>query len=323
MIKIAIAGYGSVGRSVEYAIKQAPDMKLVAIFTRRPSSVESRTNTPVIPMDEAAMWSGKVDVLVLCGGSFTDLPVQGPTLAKFFNTVDSFDTHPDIPKYFAEMDAVLKTSGKLGIISVGWDPGLFSLNRLYMSAILPDGESYTFWGKGISQGHSNAIRQVEGVLDAVQYTFPIEKAVERVRSGSMPKLSTAEKHIRECYVVLKDGVDAAKVEEAIVTMPYYFANITTNVHFISKEEFIRDHSSTATKGFVFRSGHTSQDNTHHMEYSIKLESNPEFTANVLVAYARAVFRMAADGKKGAITVFDVAPALLSDKSVEQLRAEML
>lgn len=324
MIKIAIAGYGSIGRGVEYALEQNKDMELVAIFTRRQiSSVEPRTNTPVVSMDEAADWRGKVDVVILCGGSFKDLPVQGPVMAEFFNTVDSFDTHPDIPQYFAKMDAALEASGKLGIVSAGWDPGLFSLNRLYMAAVLPEGESYTFWGRGISQGHSNAIRQVEGVLDAVQYTCPITDAVRKVRTGSIPKLSAAEKHTRECYVVLKEGADAARVEREIVNMPYYFVNNKTIVHFISSDELKRDHGSTATSGFVFRSGQTGQGNVHHMEYSLKLDSNPEFTANVLVAYARAVYRMAVEGKKGAITVFDVAPALLSPKSTEQLRAEVL
>lgn len=324
MIRIAIAGYGSIGRGVEYAVNQNKDMELAAIFTRRPiESVKSLTNTPIAAISEAAAWSGRIDVLILCGGSFTDLPVQGPELAQYFNTVDSFDTHPDIPHYFDEMDKALKASGKLGIISAGWDPGLFSLNRLYMSAVLPEGESYTFWGRGISQGHSNAIRQIEGVLDAIQYTCPIESAVQKVRSGHMPKLSAGEKHIRECYVVLKDGADAGLIEQEIMSMPYYFADNQTKVHFISLEELKRDHDSVATSGFVYRSGHTSQDNIHHMEYRLKLQSNPEFTANVLAAYARAVYRMAAEGRKGAITVFDVAPALLSEKSGFQLRAELL
>ena len=324
MIKIAIAGYGSIGRAVEYSVEQNRDMELIAIFTRRPvSSIEPRTNTPVVSMGEAAGWADKTDVLILCGGSFTDLPVQGPELARYFNTVDSFDTHPKIPRYFADMDASLRASGKLGIISVGWDPGLFSLNRLYLFAALPDGESYTFWGKGISQGHSNAIRQIEGVSDAVQYTCPIESAVEAVRSGSMPELSAAEKHTRECYVVLKDGADAGRIEREILNMPYYFADNTTHVHFISSDELKSDHGSASTKGFVFRSGHTGRGNIQHMDYSLKLESNPEFTANVLVAYARAAYKMALEGKKGAVTVFDVPPALLSAKTSAELRAEVL
>lgn len=324
MIRIAIAGYGSIGRGVESSIEQNRDMELDSIFTRRPiSSIKSRTNTSVISMDEASQWADKVDVLILCGGSLIDLPVQGPTLAKYFNTIDSFDTHSKIPQYFTDMDNSLRASGKLGIISVGWDPGLFSLNRLYMSAILPDGESYTFWGKGVSQGHSNAIRQIESVLDAVQYTCPIESAIEKVRSGSMPKLSTSEKHIRECYVVLKDGADAKQVEHEIVNMPYYFSNNTTHVHFISLNEFKRDHSNASTGGFVLRSGQTGQSNVQQMEYSLKLASNSEFTANVLLAYARAAFKMALEGRKGAITVFDVPPALLSIKSSAQLLAEVL
>jgi diaminopimelate dehydrogenase len=324
MIKIAIAGYGSVGRGVEYAIEQNKDMELVSIFTRRSvSSIKPRTNISVVSMDEAAQWADKVDVLILCGGSFADLPTQGPELARYFNTIDSFDTHPIIPQYFADMDAALKASGKLGIIAVGWDPGLFSLNRLYMSAVLPDGESYTFFGRGISQGHSNAIRQIDGVLDAIQYTCPIESAVEKVRSGSMPKLSASEKHFRECYVVLKDGANAERVKYEIVNMPYYFAGSTVHVHFISLDEFKRNHSDASNKGFVFRNGHTGQGKVHQMDYSLKLDSNAEFTATVLVAYARAAYRMALEGKKGAVTVFDVPPALLSTKSSDQLRAEML
>ena len=324
MLCIAIAGYGSIGRGVEYAIDRNEDMTLVAIFTRRPiASLAPRTDTPVVPMDDAAQWAGKVDVLILCGGSFADLPVQGPALAKHFHTVDSFDTHADIPYYFANMDAALKTSGKLGIIAAGWDPGLFSLNRLYMSAMLPQGESHTFWGRGISQGHSNAIRQIEGVADAVQYTCPIERAIEQVRSGAMPTLSTHEKHTCECYVVLKTGADAARVEREIVTMPHYFADYETHVHFISQEALASDYTSAATKGIVFRSGYTGQENTHHMAYSLDLASNAEFTAHALVAYARAIFRMAAEGRTGALTVFDVAPALLSTKTGEEIRAEML
>ena len=324
MINIAIAGYGSIGRGVEYAIERNDDTALTAIFTRRPAaSVAPRTNTPVIPMDQASQWAGKVDVLILCGGSFADLPVQGPMLARHFHTVDSFDTHAEIPRYFAEMDAALKASGRLGIIAAGWDPGLFSLNRLYMSAMLPQGESHTFWGRGISQGHSNAIRQIEGVADAVQYTCPIEDTVAQVRSGAMPKLTARQKHTRECYVVLRDGADAARVERDIITMPHYFADYETHVRFISQEELSRDYASAATKGIVFRNGCTGKDNVQRMAYSLDLASNAEFTAHALLAYARAVFRLAAKGETGALTVFDVAPALLSPQSGEEIRAEML
>ncbi len=323
MIKIAIAGYGSVGRGVEYAVEQSRDMELTAIFTRRPGQVKTRTTTPVLSLEQAAAWRGRVDVLILCGGSHSDLPTQGPTLAQYFHTVDSFDIHPDIPRYFADMDAALNASGKLGLIAAGWDPGLFSLSRLYCSAMLPEGQSYTFWGRGISQGHSNALRQVEGVRDAVQYTCPIESAVAQVRSGSMPKLSAAETHIRECYVVLQDGADATQVAHDIITMPYYFENHITKLHFVSPQEFQEKHGNTATGGFVFRSGRTGQGNTHHMEFALQTDANPEFTAAVLVAYARAVARMAADGRKGAITVFDVAPALLSAQSGASLLAEVL
>ena len=322
MIRAAIAGYGGIGKSVERAINNSGDMELAAIFTRRPNDAANAT-APLISMDEAAAWAERVDVLILCGGSFADLPVQGPELAKHFHTVDSFDTHPDIPQYFATMDKALKASGKLGLISAGWDPGLFSLNRLYMSAALPDGESCTFWGRGISQGHSNAIRQIEGVADAVQYTCPIKNAVQKVRSGAMPRLTPREKHERECYVVLKEGADAAYVEKEIINMPYYFADNNTRVHFISREELAENHSCTATEGFVFRSGRTGNGNVHHMDYSLKLDSNPEFTAQVMVACARAVSKMAAEGKTGAITVLDVPPALLSAKSGEQLRLELL
>ena len=324
MIRIAIAGYGNIGKGVEYSVEQNKDMELVAIFSKRdPSSVRPRTKVPVVSFDEMMDWTDKVDVLILCGGSMADLPVQGPELAKFFNTVDSFDTHADIPKYFAAMDDALKGAGKLGLISAGWDPGLFSLNRLYMSAVLPKGETYTFWGRGISQGHSNAIRQVEGVLDGVQYTCPMDEAVEKVRSGSMPMLTTAEKHLRECFVVLKDGADSAKVEAEIVGIPNYFAEYKTVVHFISLEELHRDHGKMSHGGFVIRSGKTGQDNTHLVEYSLKLDSNAEFTSNVLAACARAVYRMAAEGRTGAISMFDVAPAQLSEKSAEELRAEVL
>lgn len=323
MIKIAISGYGYLGCGVECAVEQNNDLELVAIFTRRPEAVKSRSNVPVISVNEAASWTDKVDVLILCGSAIDDLHSHGPHMAGMFNTVDSFDVHTDIPAYYNAMNAALQASGKLGVVSAGWDPGLLSLNRLYMSTVLPEGQSYTFWGKGISQGHSTAIRKLEGVLDGVQYTCPIESAVERVRSGNMPQLSSREKHTRECYVVLKEGADADAVEQAIVTMPYYFADYITTVHFITMDELKRDHSKMGSRGLVFRSGHTGQGNAHSMEYRLDIESNPEFTASVLVAYARAVYRMAAEGRTGAITVLDIAPALLSAKTNEQLRMEIL
>ncbi|MCL1913554.1 MAG: diaminopimelate dehydrogenase [Eubacteriaceae bacterium] len=324
MIKIGIVGYGNLGRGVEYAVEQAADMELVAIFSRRPKSVEPRTNTAVVALDEFKQWEGKIDVMVLCGGSSNDLPVQGPMIAEYFNTVDSFDTHADIPQYFADMDGVLKTSQKLGVIAVGWDPGLFSMNRLLMSAVLPEGESYTFYGKGLSQGHSNAIRQLDGVLDAVQYTVPIEESMEKVRTGQMPELSNRDKHIRECYVVLEEGVDAAKVETDICTMPNYFADNITLVNFISMEELERDHrNAVGHQGFVIRSGKTGEGIEQLLEFSLKLASNSEFTASVMAAFARAIHIMANEGKSGALTAFDIPIGLLSPKSSEELRAELL
>ena len=326
-IKIGIAGYGNLGRGVECAIKQNPDMELAAVFTRRnPESVQILTEgVPVCRMEDAGEWKDRIDVMILCGGSATDLPEQTPAFAKMFNVIDSFDTHAKIPEHYANVDAAAKESGKVGIISVGWDPGMFSLNRLYANAILPDGKDYTFWGKGVSQGHSDAVRRIEGVKDARQYTIPVESALEAVRAGENPELSTREKHTRECFVVLEEGADAAKVEEEIRTMPNYFADYDTTVHFISEEELQKNHSGIPHGGFVLRSGKTgwNGENSHLIEYSLKLDSNPEFTSCVLAAYARAAYRLSREGVSGCRTVFDIAPAYLSEKSGEELRKMML
>ena len=326
-IRIGILGYGNLGRGVECAIRQNPDMELAAVFTRRnPENVTILTDTAAVcRAEEAADWKDKIDVLILCGGSATDLPVQTPEYAKYFNVVDSFDTHAKIPEHFAEVDAAAKASGKVGIISVGWDPGMFSLNRMYANAILPEGSDYTFWGKGVSQGHSDAIRRIDGVKDAKQYTIPVPRALEEVRKGTNPVLSTREKHTRECFVVLEEGADAARIEQEIKTMPNYFADYDTTVHFISEEELKRDHSGIPHGGFVLRSGVTGweKEHKHLIEYSLKLDSNPEFTSSVIVAYARAAYRLASEGQTGCKTVFDIAPAYLSAKSSEELRATML
>ena len=326
-IKIGILGYGNLGRGVECAIKQNPDMELVAVFTRRnPESLSILTKeASVCSVSEAADWKDKIDVMILCGGSATDLPSQTPEFASMFNVVDSFDTHARIPEHFENVENAAKAAGKLGIISVGWDPGMFSLNRMYANAILPQGEDYTFWGKGVSQGHSDAIRRIEGVKDAKQYTIPVEAALQAVRNGENPQLSTREKHTRECFVVLEEGADAKKVEEAIKTMPNYFADYDTTVHFISEEELKKNHSGIPHGGFVLRSGVTGWDGEHKhlIEYSLKLDSNPEFTASVIVAYARAAYRLHKEGQTGCKTVFDIAPAYLSAKSGEELRAHML
>lgn len=326
-IRIGILGYGNLGRGVECAVKQNPDMELVAVFTRRdPASLSVLTKTAAIRhISEAEKWTDKIDVMILCGGSATDLPVQSPEFVKLFNIVDSFDTHAKIPSHFAAVDAAARTSGKVGIISVGWDPGMFSLNRMYANAILPEGQDYTFWGKGVSQGHSDAIRRVAGVKDGKQYTIPIEAALEAVRSGKNPVLSTREKHLRECFVVLKEGADAAKVEEEIKTMPNYFDEYDTIVHFISEEELKREHSGIPHGGFVLRSGRTGfeGENSHIIEYRLKLDSNPEFTSSVIVAYARAAYRLNKEGVSGAKSVFDIAPAYLSARSGEELRASLL
>lgn len=326
-IKIGILGYGNLGRGVECAVKQNPDMELAAVFTRRnPKEVTILTKTAkVCHVKDAADWKDKIDVMILCGGSATDLPKQSPEYAKMFNIVDSFDTHANIPEHFANVDAAAKEAGRIGIISVGWDPGLFSLNRMYANAILPNGKDYTFWGKGVSQGHSDAVRRIEGVKNAKQYTIPIESALEAVRKGENPELSTRQKHTRECFVVLEEGADAAKVEQEIKTMPNYFADYDTTVHFISEEELQKNHSGIPHGGFVLRSGRTGweEENSHLIEYSLKLDSNPEFTSCVIVAYARAAYRLYKEGQTGCKTVFDIAPAYLSSKDGAELRATML
>lgn len=325
-IRIAIAGYGNLGRGAEAAIKKCPDMELVAVFSRRdPASVTLLDSAvPVYAMDEIEQFQDKVDVLILCGGSRTDLPEQGPYLAGLFNTVDSFDTHAKVPEYFAALDKPAQAAGKVALLSVGWDPGLFSLNRLFGEAILPDGETYSFWGKGLSQGHSDAVRRVPGVKSGVQYTLPSESAMARVRNGEQPTLTTREKHTRECFIVLEDGASADEVKEAIVTMPDYFADFDTTVNFIDDATFSQEHSSMPHGGFVIRSGVSGEE--HHqqvMEFSLKLASNPEFTASVLVAYARAVHKLSLAGERGAKSVLDVAPGLLSPKPPAQLRKELL
>ena len=326
-IRIGIIGYGNLGRGVECAIKQNADMELAAVFTRRnPQDVKILTEGAAIcHVDAAPEWKDKVDVMILCGGSATDLPQQTPEFARMFNVVDSFDTHARIPEHFANVDAAAKESGKIGIISVGWDPGMFSLNRIYADAILPEGETYTFWGKGVSQGHSDAIRRIEGVKNAKQYTIPVDAALEAVRSGENPELTTRQKHTRECFVVLEEDADAARVEEEIKTMPNYFADYDTTVHFISEEELQANHSGIPHGGFVLRSGQSgwNGENKHLIEYSLKLDSNPEFTSSVIVAYARAAYRMAQEGQSGCKTVFDIAPSYLSRKSADELRATLL
>ncbi|MCR4652297.1 MAG: diaminopimelate dehydrogenase [Eubacterium sp.] len=325
--RIGIMGYGNLGRGVEIAVKEAPDMELAAVFTRRdPESVSILTeNVPVVNTADVKDWTDKIDIMIICGGSATDLPKQTPEYAKLFNVVDSFDTHARIPEHFANVDAAAKESGHIGMISVGWDPGMFSLNRVYANAILPDGKDYTFWGKGVSQGHSDAIRRIEGVRNAKQYTIPVESALEAVRSGSQPELTTRQKHTRECFVVLEEGADAARVEKEIKEMPNYFSDYDTTVHFISEEELEKNHAGMAHGGFVFRSGKTgvNKENSHIIEYSLKLDSNPEFTTSVLVAYARAVKRMYDEGQRGCKTVLDVAPAYLCSQSGEELRAHLL
>ncbi len=327
MIRIGIYGYGNLGKGVEYAIRQNPDMELAAVFTRRPpETVKIDTEgVCVCHIDEAKNMTDKIDVMILCGGSATDLPVQTPELAKLFNVVDSFDTHANIPQHFENVDKSAKQASKVALISAGWDPGMFSLNRLYASAVLPEGKTYTFWGKGVSQGHSDAIRRIEGVKDAKQYTIPMDAALDAVRSGAAPELSTREKHLRECFVVAEDGADLKKIENEIKTMPNYFADYDTIVHFISAEELARDHSGIPHGGFVIHTGKTGKNNENNniIEYSLKLDSNPEFTSSVIAAYARAVYRMAEKKDFGCKTVFDVAPALLSIKTPEELRKELL
>ncbi len=326
-IKIGIIGYGNLGKGVECAIKQNDDLELAAVFTRRdPSTLKIQTEgVGVYSVDEAINFKGKIDVMILCGGSATDLPVQTPEFVKYFNVVDSFDTHARIPEHFANIDAPAKENGNIGILSVGWDPGMFSLNRLYAQAILPEGKDYTFWGKGVSQGHSDAIRRIEGVKDARQYTVPVEAALEAVRSGANPELTTREKHTRECFVVAEEGADLARIENEIKTMPNYFADYDTTVTFISEEELKAKHSGIPHGGKVIRCGRTGWEsqNTNLIEYSLKLDSNPEFTTSVLIAYARAAYRMSKEGMSGAKTVFDIAPAYLCKESGEELRKTLL
>ena len=326
-IRVGIFGYGNLGRGVECAIKQNADMELVAVFTRRdPSTVKILSEgVSVYHADDAMKMADKIDVMILCGGSAKDLPVQTPALAKLYNVIDSFDTHAKIPEHFANVDAAAKSAGNVAIISVGWDPGLFSLNRLYGGAILPDGKDYTFWGKGVSQGHSDAIRRIEGVKNAKQYTIPVESALEAVRDGKNPELSTREKHTRECFVVAEEGADLARIENEIKTMPNYFADYDTTVHFISEEELQRDHGGIPHGGFVIRCGRTGAEleHQHIIEYRLKLDSNPEFTSSVLVAYARAAYRLKNEGASGCKTVLDIAPAYLSPKTAEELCATLL
>ncbi len=323
-MRLAILGYGNLGRGVEYAVSQNPDIELVAVFTRRdPATVKINSNAKVVSVNEIENWKDKIDVLILCGGSATDLPVQTPKYAKMFNVVDSFDTHAKIPEHFSNVDKSAKENNKIAIISVGWDPGLFSLNRMYANAILPNGSDYTFWGKGISQGHSDAIRRIDGVKDAKQYTIPIEKALKAVQNCENPTLTTREKHIRECFVVAEEGADKARIEAEIKNMPNYFADYDTTVHFISQEELIKNHSAMPHGGIVLRSGETGGGCKHLIEYRLKLESNPEFTSNVLVAYARAAYKLAQEGETGCKTVFDIAPKYLINKPNEELRKTML
>lgn len=326
MIRVGIAGYGNLGRGVESALRDAEDMETVGVFTRRdPASVKTATGIPVYAWADAKNMQDKIDVMILCGGSANDLPTQTAELAAYFNVVDSFDTHAKIPEHFAQVDAVSRANGKISVISVGWDPGLFSLNRLYGQAILPNGKDYTFWGKGVSQGHSDAIRRIPGVKDGKQYTVPVESALEKVRNGENPELSTREKHTRECFVVAEEGADKAAIESAIKTMPNYFADYDTTVHFISQEELDRDHSGIPHGGVVFRTGTTglSGEQKHVVEYKLQLESNPGFTSSVLVAFARAAYRMQKDGLSGCKTIFDIAPSYLHPASPEEQRKNLL
>ncbi len=326
-IRIGILGYGNLSRGVESAIKQNDDLELAAVFTRRdPASIQIKTaGVPVVAEKDILDWKDKIDVLVMGGGSATDLPVQTPKYAEYFNVIDSFDTHARIAEHFANVDAAAKKGGKVAVISVGWDPGMFSLLRMVSDAVLPEGKHYTFWGRGVSQGHSDAIRRIEGVKDARQYTVPIESAVEEVRSGSNPEFTARQMHLRDCYVVAEEGADKARIEKEIKEMPNYFADYDTTVHFISEEELKRDHAGLPHGGFVIRSGVTGNDKEHKhiIEYNLKLDSNPEFTGSVLAAYARAAYRLSKEGSNGCKTVFDIAPAYLSAKSAEELRGHLL
>ncbi len=325
-MNVAIYGYGNLGKGVEVSILNNNDINLFGVFTRRePSSLKTLTGAKVYSADDLIKYKEQIDVLIICGGSATDLPKMTPSLVKDFNVVDSFDTHAKIPEHFNNVNRVAKENKKLALISAGWDPGMFSINRLYSEAILPNGKDYTFWGRGVSQGHSDAIRRIDGVLDARQYTVPIESALERVRNAEMPNLTTREKHLRECYVVAKEGADLTRIENEIKTMPNYFSDYDTTVNFISMEELVKNHSGIPHGGSVIRTGKTGKNsqNNHVIEYSLKLDSNPEFTANVLVAYARAIYKMSLRGDSGCKTVFDIAPADLSSKSPEELRAGLL
>lgn len=325
-MKIAIMGYGNLGRGVECAVRQNEDMELVAVFTRRsPETVKTVSGVPVYHVDRLMEKKEEIDVLVMCGGSATDLPKQTAEYAGYFNVVDSFDTHAKIPEHFANVDKAAKEGGKVAMISVGWDPGMFSLNRLYANAILREGSDYTFWGKGVSQGHSDAIRRIPGVKNAKQYTVPVESALAAVRNCENPELTTRQKHTRECFVVAEEGADRGRIEEEIKTMPNYFADYNTTVHFITEEELQRDHAGIPHGGLVLRTGKTgiSGEHNHVIEYSLKLDSNPEFTACVLAAYARAAFRMNREGMTGCKTVFDVAPAYLSPMTAEEMRSRLL
>ena len=326
-MRVGILGYGNLGRGVECAVRQTPDVELKAVFTRRdPSTVKILTEgVPVYRVEDAAAHKDEIDVLIICGGSATDLPKQTPEYVKYFNVIDSFDTHARIPEHFANVDKAAKENGHLALISAGWDPGMFSLNRLYANCILPEGNDYTFWGKGVSQGHSDAIRRVKGVKDGKQYTIPVPSALEAVRNGENPELTTRQKHTRECFVVPEEGADLAQIENDIKTMPNYFSDYDTTVHFISEEELKRDHSGIPHGGFVFRTGVTgwNKEHKHVIEYSLKLDSNPEFTSSVIVAYARAIDRLHKEGVSGCKTVFDIAPAYLSPLSAEELRAHLL
>lgn len=325
-IRVGIAGYGNLGKGVAAAVQHAPDMELIAVFTRRdPESIQANDTTEkILSIDKAPQYTEAIDVMILCGGSASDLPKQGPQLVKLFNTVDSFDTHARIPEYFKQMDLCAKENRKVGIISVGWDPGLFSMNRLLMEAVLPQGNDYTFWGKGVSQGHSDAIRRIEGVKNAIQYTIPRSEALDKVRRGLNPSLSAKDKHLRDCYVVAEEGADKAKIEKTIKLMPNYFVDYDTKVTFITEEEMKKNHVAMPHGGFVIRSGATGAgENKDIIEFSLKLDSNPEFTGSVLTAYARAAWRMSQEGQTGAKTVFDIPLAYLSHLSPEQLRKELL
>ena len=326
-IRVGILGYGNLGRGVEASLRQNKDMELTAVFTRRnPESLKiASADVPVYGIDALETMQDQIDVLILCGGSATDLPVQTPRYASMYNVVDSFDTHAKIPQHYAAVDAAAKQSGKIGIISCGWDPGMFSLNRLYANCVLPEGQDYTFWGKGVSQGHSDAVRRIEGVKDCRQYTIPVPEAQEAVRSGSNPELTTRDKHTRECFVVAEEGADIEKIREQIVTMPNYFADYNTTVHFITEEEMKRDHSGLPHGGSVIRTGVTglNGEHKHVIEYSLKLDSNPEFTASVVAVCARAAYRMKQEGMKGCKTIFDIPPSYLSAKSGEELRKQLL